>query len=257
MNMKERITKARIVALCFAGLLPLAAVGLGILFLIANTLINTAFVLGFILLPLVALLLLAFLIFSQMKAGKKTAYVIFLLILFVFAFIAINIFGKFEMLDSYKNGHVAEKYAEVAADFDPMPSLTEIGQPENIEYCDYFSSQGLIFTCDADALICKYSEAEYEDQKALLEGKYIFQSEPMRGYKYSCEPAVQIDGYYFRTLSISDYGQEIYFPKRLVFIATNDEAQEIVYMAFYDDDLDYIESLTDFINEDCGWKHMR
>lgn len=40
-------------------------------------------------------------------------------------------------------------------------------------------------------------------------------------------------------------------------IATNDATREIVYLFFFDDDLDYIEDLDEFIRNDCGWKHIR
>jgi hypothetical protein len=51
--------------------------------------------------------------------------------------------------------------------------------------------------------------------------------------------------------------EEFNYPKRLMFVATNDETNEIVYLSFYDDDLDYIVSLGDFLIDDCGWKHIR
>jgi len=90
-------------------------------------------------------------------------------------------------------------------------------------------------------------------QKALLDTTYTFQNDPMSVDEYTCEPTAKINGYLFRALSIEEY--ELYYPKRVILIATNDEENEIVYMVFYDDDLDYIESLPDFINNECGWKH--
>jgi hypothetical protein len=70
---------------------------------------------------------------------------------------------------------------------------------------------------------------------------------------YECEPVVELDGYTFRTLSLEDFN----YPKRLMFVATNDDTKQIVYLSFYDDDLDYIVSLEEFLMDDCGWKHIR
>ena len=75
----------------------------------------------------------------------------------------------------------------------------------------------------------------------------------MSAHGFDCDPTVELDGYFFRTLSIEEFN----YPKRLMFVATNDETNEIVYLSFYDDDLDYIVSLGDFLSDDCGWKHIR
>lgn len=107
-----------------------------------------------------------------------------------------------------------------------------------------------LFTCDVNALICAYDEDTYSQQKALLEEKYVFQTDAVKG-----EATAEVDGYYFRMLSKNEY--EMNYPKEVVLIATNDETNEIVYMSFYDDDLDYIDSLDEFILEDCGWQYIR
>ncbi|MBQ4120656.1 MAG: hypothetical protein IJD35_01440, partial [Clostridia bacterium] len=62
--------------------------------------------------------------------------------------------------------------------------------------------------------------------------------------------------YSFRTLDVNEYGSEIQYPQRMVFIATNDQSNSIAYTAFYNNDLDYIESLEAFLLRDCGWKHI-
>ena len=46
-------------------------------------------------------------------------------------------------------------------------------------------------------------------------------------------------------------------PKRLGFVATNDATGEIVYLSFWNDDVDYIKNLPEFILENCGWRHIR
>ena len=114
----------------------------------------------------------------------------------------------------------------------------------------YFSLQ-LIFTSDADYLICEYSGSEYQKQVETINETYSFQREKLSASGRSIEPVAEIDGYTFRLL------EDIAYPKRLFFIATNDETHEIIYLYFCDDDLDYITSLTDFILDDCGFKHIQ
>lgn len=257
MKIKERVTARKIIALTLSSLLPLGAIVVGIIFIFSNIIFDTAFVLGFFVIPLLTMLLSFLLIFSKRKRSVKLILNTLLLIIFVFIFLVTYLMFKHEMLDKYTNDDVAEHYTEIANNFKPMPGLNEIGFPENISYYDYFS-QEFIFDEYAFHLICKYDEVEYKEQKALIEDNYIFQEETISDDRSSIDPTVEIGGYLFRALSVNGgYGNEINYPKRLIFIATNDETSEIVYMAFYDDDLDYIKSLKDFINDNCGWKHIR
>ncbi len=260
MMLKKRISVLRIIAFLGTALLPLALLGLGFIFAIGGTILNIAFTMGYMILPLCALIALLFLIFSNIVVGKKVALCFAVLFLLIVTFTMVNIGGTFILLDHYEDENVAEPYAEVANAFDHMPKLSEIGSPEQIEYYDMFSSLGLIsiFTSDTDILICQYGEDDYQNQKALLDETYVFQTAPMNSGKENIEPTAEIDGYVFRMLSVSgEYEKSYYFPNRLIFIATNDATKEIVYLSFFDDDLDYIGSMTTFINEKCGWEHIR
>lgn len=253
----KKFSIPRIAAFAVACLLPLAAVFLGIILLMANTIVNISFVFGYILIPACAVIVSALLIFSDMRTVKKTLLVLLCLGVLAYVFVEANIWGLFEMLDHYE-GDAVSCYESVSDSFSDMPKLSDVGEPEKLEYYDYFSQQGIVFTCDADVLICQYGESDYADQKAIVLDSYEFQQDALNACGYSCEPTAQIDGYCFRMLAVSDiYGGELYYPKRLVLVATNDETREIVYMSFYDDDLDYIDSLTDFILHSCGWKYMR
>lgn len=257
MNIQKHISLRRVIAFVLSALIPLAAIGLGIMLVVAGAVFNVAFVLTFILLPLSALSLLFILLFSGIKVSKKIVFDIIILVLFVILFLFGYIFGKFEMLEHYENEDAVKYYEEVADGLNPLPGVSEIGNPQEIEFYDYFSTQFGIFTCDSDVLVCKYSETDYNIQKEELEKKYIFQNEPMEAHGYVCEQNVQIDDYVFGVLSVNGEYETIYYPKRMILIATNDVSNEIVYMSFYDDDLDYVTSLEDFINEDCGWKRIK
>ena len=254
---KVKISIPRIVAFSAACLLSVAAVALGVILLMANTIVNISFVFAYMVIPAVCVIFSALLIFSDMKPVKKTLFVLLGLSVLVYVFVEANRWGLFEMLD-YHEGESVSQYESVPKAFSCMPNLSDVGEPEKVEYYDYFSQQGIFFTCDTDVLICRYAESEYPEQKAIVLDAYVFQQEPLIACGYSCESTAQIDGYCFRMLAVSDnYGEELYFPKRMVFVATNDQTNEIVYMSFCDDDLDYIDSLTDFILYTCGWTHMR
>ncbi|MBQ9993541.1 MAG: hypothetical protein IJP17_02400 [Clostridia bacterium] len=253
MNAAARITKSRIIAFTILSIIPVAAVVLGVILLTHDFLINRSFVLGFIIIPVCEILLLALVSFSGKRRLVKVISAGLILVLFTLAFLAVNAMGKFEQLSRYENEDVKSHYVE--NDNIPMPSLSDIAQPIEMHLYDYFSQFTIFFSCDVDILICKYDEDAYESQKALLDESYVFQSNSMNARGYACEPTAEINGYLFRALSIDEY--ELNYPKNIVLIATNDDENEIVYMNFCDDDLDYIEVLDEFINDECGWKHIR
>lgn len=106
-------------------------------------------------------------------------------------------------------------------------------------------------------MICRYDQSEYLRQKALLDQKYTFQTDPMYSSDYVCQPTAQIDGYHFRLLSIEgDYQEYVEYPKHLTLIACSDQTNEIVYVSFRDDDLDDISSLEELISQDLGWTYV-
>lgn len=248
---KKRFAKSQIIALVFLSLLPIGVIIFGIKSLITGTLVNFSFLLAFFIFPVLTIVLFALILFLIRKRSVKIGLCIFVLFLYMCSFGFINTFGLYEELSLYENEEIKTNYTENEL----MPPLSDIANPEKLEYYEYFSSQMGFFTCDADVLICKYDYRTYKLQKALLDEKYVFQNGPMSVYEYDCTSVVEIDGYVFRALSIEEY--DLYYPKEVVIIATNDTEKEIVYMCFYDDDLDYIDSLEEFIMSDCGWKHIR
>lgn len=129
-----------------------------------------------------------------------------------------------------------------------------MGETTNVEHY-HVSSFAFIFSSETDYLICQYSQEEYETQKNRLNSVYTFQTETIKDRYSSCEPTAEIDGYQFKMLSIeqSEYG----YPKNVYLIGYSDAAREIVYLEFYDIDLDYIRSLKEFIIDECGWKYIR
>ena len=254
--MKERISKKRVIIFFITAILPILSIALGCLLLFADTLFNTSFLITYIAIPIISIALLALLMFSNRGVVLKIILTIFILLAFIFSFVATRLFGTFEMLSYNSENEIGDSYAEVCEYFDSMPTLDELGDYEKVKHYDYFSSTLGIFTCDADTLIVYYNSDEYQKQKALLDNKYVFQEAGMTASKYTCMPSAKIGSYSFRTLNIKEYNSEIDYPKKMVFIATNEQDCSISYTAFYDDDIDYIESLENFLLNDCGWKHI-
>ena len=256
MESKKRVPKSQIIAFSLLSLLPAVLIVMVLRTLIfGNLLFNLTVALTYFIVPAVIILLFALVCFFAKKRFLKILLSALIFVLFISSFPVAGFFGIFEELDVYKNEEVQSHYS---VNVERMPSLADISQAESIEYYDYHSSMlaGFI-TCDCDTLICKYSNDEYLLQKELLDKKYVFQNEPLTTMpdEPECKPTVEVNGYTFRALSVDEY--ELFYPKEVSFIATNDEENEILYMSFYDDDLDYIESMEEFILNDCGFKHIR
>ncbi len=257
MKIKEHITKPRIVAYVISCVIPLLAIGFGVFLLFNDTIFNTSFLIVMIIFPIIASVLLFFTVFSKIRMSVKIIVAIFILLVFAVAFLFGFGIGHFEELSRYEGAEAIEHYTS-ASQRSLLPSLDQVGQPHKIEYFEYYTSGFIIFTNDVHTLICQYTAAEYETQKALLEERYIFQSTPMTAYEYSCNPTAKIGDYQLRTLAIDGtYGNAIYYPKYMYFVALNDKTQEIMYISTKDDDLDYLVSLEGFLEVDCGWKHIR
>jgi len=253
--MKKNVKASSIIVFVILSLIPLANIILGISGLIGNVISSASHAVTFFLIPVVALIFL-FLFSFVFNVENRGCAIFVLVILYLFVVNTFLFWGSNEAIKRYENEDAAENYVQVTEQFRLMPSLDETGNPESIELAIY-SSKAAFFVWETKALICRYDETEYISQKELLENKYIFQNETISIRGHDCEPFTELDGYYFRTLSISSYDRsDIDNPKKLIFIATNDATHEIAYLALSDPDRDYIDSLSELIYEDCGWKHI-
>ncbi len=252
MNSKKRFNVEHIMSLVFMSIVPIIVIVLGFVKISDGILITGSIIFTYFVLPVIAILLLALTIFKAKKLWVKVTLGIGVPIAFLLSLLFFSAFQTYEFVNHYENDEVQVHYAENTNEL--MPQLSEISNPQKVDYYHY-EGEGFIFFWQSDSLICKYSDEEYLKQKASLDEKYVFQTEAIKDNEYICKPATEIDGYSFRMLSIDEY--EMYYPKEIILFATNDETNEIVYMCFYDADLDYIASLDEFILDDCGWEHIR
>lgn len=247
-------TKSRFIGFAFSILFPAMAIGLGILMLTKDVMLNIGFVIVYCVIPLTTAGVLGWCIFFNCKIWKKYVLSGVILALFVTVFIFSASLAGWTKVKSYEGNEAVQRYSFVKYERKMMPDLSGLGKTTNVEYYDVFSFF-YIFSSETNCLICRYTQDEYEIQKTRLDSVYTFQTETITGDYSNCEPMVEIDGYQFRMLSFERY--ELFYPKNIILIGCSDTAREIVYLEFYDMDLDYISSLKGFVINECGWKYIR
>ncbi|MBO5357631.1 MAG: hypothetical protein J6A53_06460 [Clostridia bacterium] len=246
MSLFKKFTKARIIGFIFSIILPIAVIVFGSILLAKGFLLTICFGLAFYAIPLAMIVLFFALIFTKLKNVLKIIFGSVLTFILIVSFFVLFLYGYFEVLDTYEGTEVAENYKE--SGYFPMPSLNEIGEPTKTEYYCFFSRYIVFFGSDTDTLICTYNDVDYNEQKKLLDEKYAYME----------DKSISIDGYDFRFIEESEGdGYYISFPKYLMLVATNDASNEVVYISFQDDDIDYITSLKEFVLVDCGFRRIR
>ena len=219
--------------------------------LLKDVILNRGIAIVYFLIPLIAVGLLAWCIFYNCKTWKKSVLSGVILVIFLIIFFFSSLLVGWTKLRHYEESEAVQQYSLSESESGLMPDLAELGKPTKVEYYNLFSFF-YIFSLETDGLICGYTQENYELQKARLDVAYTFQREKT---KDDFEPMVEIDGYQFRMLSSKEY--DLYYPKNIILIGYSDDANKIVYLEFFDIDLDYITSLKDFIMNDCGWKYIR
>ncbi|MBE6747788.1 MAG: hypothetical protein E7557_00980 [Ruminococcaceae bacterium] len=256
---KLGFTKKRLLAFLFTLILPVFSLICGSILLMSDCLINLSFLLTFIIFPVLTIIALGFTIFYNTKTLLKVFFSTLLTILFALLLSVGYIYGEYVMLWHYEDEMLEAEYSEIAETKKLMPTLDEVGSPVDIDYYNVYIQYFIYFTPETDYLICEYTPEEYKTQKNALFEKFIFQEDKLSNLDASCEATTELDGFTFRSLSIDEksYKSSIDYPKQMMLIAYSDKTNEIIYISFYDDDIDYLTSLSEFINDDCGWKYIR
>jgi hypothetical protein len=253
--MKEKSAISLIIELLF----PAIFIGIGAFLITRGALVNLYHFVIFIALPILFVILT--LLYRAAESGVVRVLISILIVPLVIVMLILAIFNGSEFLRSYDGEELKAKYNAAREETDFLPALDEIGNSEKTEYYSFHKIMGSMFICDSYTLIAEYGEEEYLNQKAMIEEKYEFVTEADSGNlgddEYTCLPYADIDGFHFRRLKDKE-DASFYdaYPKKVHLIGVNDETFEIVYMYFYDFDLDVITSLDSFINGDCGWKYI-
>lgn len=239
-------------------LLPAGVFIHGTVKLFFGTVINSSFVLRCWVLPIVTIGVVVLLLRSKVLVLAKTIWAVLIALLFLAVSFFLILGGVHTEKHRYRGEDALETYNEsFAVTEEVFPVAEELGTVEKAEYYEIHTDIA-IFSSDTQALICQYGEEEYAKQAAAAAEAFVFQQETVVLNDSSCEPSAEIKGYTFYLLSVEkDVYEWAEYPKRLLLFGRNDKTRELVYMQFYDADLDYIVSLKDFIKRDCGWKYIR
>lgn len=138
-----------------------------------------------------------------------------------------------------------------------LPQLKELEPYKDYRF-DYTAKAEAFFQSHAYILIVSYDDETYLHRKAQLEQDYTYLTDTFEGKDESGghQPQFDLDGFHFRAVKSEewDYAEVKY----MFFIGTSNSRNEIAYIYYYDQDLDYIASdLPSFVVEETGWKRVR
>lgn len=253
-----KYTPGRKAALAAASLVPLLTIGLGTFLICNGTLLTPAICITYFLIPAVVITLFWLLIGSGWKTWIKTLLCLIILVVYVPVMFFAMICIPYSSSDRYTGARALEQYTTVSEQIPALPAPDTLGNPQNQVY-QYHKSSGVLFLTKSHTLLCRYSPEDYAAQVEALETDWIFQTEPI--YDFSDAPDIPpefvLDGFHFRFLSLEEESYDLWFPKYVALIGTNDETHEIVWLYWDDIDLDYIpRDVAEFLIQDCGWKYL-
>jgi hypothetical protein len=129
-----------------------------------------------------------------------------------------------------------------------MPPLDELSAYDDIRYTHQHTIYSYLmgFSSDGLALFVTYNEENYALQKELALSRYVFLEEPVRDRDTYTLPLTEFDyrGYRIRVIPDEEY-IDYCACKSFAMLGVNDELHALVYLYFYDFDLDYIALATD------------
>lgn len=125
-----------------------------------------------------------------------------------------------------------------------MPAIEDLPDHKDISY-KYNNYSVVFFETDTITLKVDYDEEIYEKEKEKLTQNYKFLNKKViskfdESKYYIPEYEFSINSYSFRIVDEKD-NYTAKYPKSFGIIGTSDEKKSIVYLYFYDEDLDYIE----------------
>lgn len=195
------------------------------------------------------------------KVWRCAVWIILTIVLFFFSLFFLSLGEHHRVTEVNAQQEFEEAVEQVYPE--ALPAPLELGSPKSIvlhKYLDYL----VIFQTRSYTLLCQYDDADYSAAISALENRYRFRTELLDNRyhddpdKNLIEPYIEIEDDHFRFLYPNDADDQSWdFYKRSILVVTNDVEHEIGYILFDDIDLDYVDDLTEFINEYCGWKYVR
>jgi hypothetical protein len=146
-----------------------------------------------------------------------------------------------------------------------MPDLENLGEYTDMQYTYQVTcySRTLGFCSDGLALFVRYDAQTYAEEKERVLASYEFLEEPVMGGSETYE--LPLTEFEYRGYSMQIVPDEEFIDfgacKSFMILGTNDETHSIVYLYFYDPDLDYIaevgedytSEMTEKVNSAFSW----
>ena len=156
-------------------------------------------------------------------------------------------------IDGIKSNNIY-LYSQLSENVDILPSVEKIKELDNVEY--YRFKRSFIFKSEAHILKITYDNYKEEIQK--LNEWYKFEDGLIADKSANTIPAefsVKYEEYLyeFRMLNNSTYYMN--YPNKFILLGNCDELNQIIYIYFYDSDIDSVDNMEDFLSSYCGWKH--
>ena len=189
---KFAFTKGRLIGFICSVIIPVLAIGLGILMLIKDVILDFGLAITYFVFPLIVIGLLGWCIFYNSKTWKKVVLSVVILVLFAIVFQFFCLITGWTQVKSYEGDEAVQQYSTLESKM--LPKLSEVGETINIEHHNVFSFI-FIFSYETNYLVCQYEQEEYENQKNRLDSTYVFQTETITDYDSNCEPMVKIGDY--------------------------------------------------------------
>lgn len=152
-----------------------------------------------------------------------------------------------------------DMYPIFAGEFD-MPCPFELPALSEVEPCasyrfNYTAKRMSIFQSHAYVLVASYDAEHYRQRVDALEDRYEYLTDAFfgGGTAEDPQPEFELDGFRFR--AVQEAGKDRADVKYIFLVGTSDERQEIAYVYYHDQDLDYIDTtMGEFLEEETGWK---
>ena len=255
----KKPTKNQAIAL-FISLLPSSIlIIIGIRSAIVNLIPSFAISIICIIIPTTIAFLIYLCITSKLKVWIKPILVVFLIVVLLFQIGAIGFLANIESLHaitydtSINDARFTDFFTKI------HQSFGDIVMPKEADACYHYIHSFGYFKIQAFYYTFNYDYDEYEKQLNEINNAFTFMDESEDHYdiKESQVYNQKIDSYEFRMLHSEKY--DLYHPKTIAFIVTNDEQKQITLLLFVDIDFDGLSNpdrFESFLNDYCGWDHV-
>ncbi|MBQ3087131.1 MAG: hypothetical protein IJC45_07340 [Clostridia bacterium] len=236
----KKPTKKQAIVLILLSLPSVAVLTIGLLLFSIDCIPTVFHIIMWIIVPVLTVFLYYLVLTSKRKTVFKTIISLLLMLFLILNYIIANIFPtsffrSVTVQDLQNDAYFSQVFSNVT---------------DNENHSEAYNYEGfgaIYFNWNALYYVCNYDEETYIIQIEEIKNTYVFSERKVTNGS--------IDGYTFMPLSEEEYDY-IDYPKHLAFIITNDSSHQIIYLTFYDQDLDTINSFENFIYHDCGWDHV-